>query len=61
METVFTDLNKAFDRVDYGDLLMKHFTNGVGRNLITILKCYLSNRSQSVKVNSEISDPKLNN
>ena len=37
---------------------MKLFKNGVGRNLITLLKSYLSNRSQSVKVNSEIPDPK---
>ena len=34
------------------------FKNRVGRNLIKLLKSYLSNRSQSVKVNSEISDPK---
>ena len=54
----FTDFSKAFDRVDYGILSMKLFKNGVGKNLIKILKSYLSNRSQSVKVNSEISDPK---
>ena len=58
METVFTDFSKAFDRVDHGILLMKLFKNGVGRNLIKFLKSYLSNRSQSVKVKSELSDPK---
>ena len=51
----FTDFGKAFDRVDYGILSMKLFKNKVGRNLIKLLKSYLSN---SVKVNSEISDPK---
>ena len=56
METVFTDFSKAFDRVDLGILLMKLFKNGVGRNLIKLLKFYLSSRSQSVKVNSELSD-----
>ena len=61
MQTVFTDFSNAFDRVDHGILLMKLFKNGVGEsliNLIKLLKSYLSNRSQSVKVNSEISDPK---
>ena len=58
METVFTDFSKVFDRVDHGILLMKLFKIGVGGNLIKLLKPYLSNRSQSVKVNSEISDPK---
>ena len=37
---------------------MKLFKNGVGRNFIKLLKTYLSNKSQSVKVNSEIPDPK---
>ena len=59
MDTAFTDFGKIFDRVDHCILLMKLFKNGVGRKLIKILKNYLSNRSQSVKVNSEISDPKL--
>ena len=54
----FTDFSKAFDRVDYGILSMKLFKSGVGRNLIKLLNSYLSNRSQSVKVNREISDPK---
>ena len=58
METVFKDFSKAFDRVDHGILLMKLFKNGVGKNLIKLLKSYLSNRSQSVNVNREISDPK---
>ena len=58
MEIIFTDFSKAFDRVDHGILLMKLFKNGVGRNLIKLMKSYLSNRSQSVKVNNEISDPK---
>ena len=58
METVFTDFSKAFDRVDHGILLMNLFKNGVGRNLIKSLKSYPSNRSQPVKVNNEISDPK---
>ena len=58
MEIIFTDFSEAFDRVDHGILLMKLFKNGVGRNLIKLMKSYLSNRSQSVKVNNEISDPK---
>ena len=58
MEIVFTDFSKAIDRVDPGIFLMKLFKNGVGRNLIKLSKSYLSNRSQSVKMNSEISDPK---
>ena len=52
------DFSKAFDRVDHGIFLMKLFKNKVGRNLIKLLKSYLSNRSQSVKANSEISYPK---
>ena len=47
-----------FDRVDHGILSMKLFKNGVGRNLIKLLKFDLSNRSQSVKINSDISVPK---
>ena len=58
MEIIFTDFSKAFDRVDRGILLMKLFKNGVRRILIKLLKSHLSNRSESVKVNNEISDPK---
>ena len=56
IETVLTDLSKAFDCIDHGILLMKLFKNGVGKNLIKLLKSYLSNRSHFVRVNSEISD-----
>ena len=58
MEIVFADFSKAFDRVDHGILLMKLFKNGVGRNLMKLLKSYLSNSFQSVRLNSKISDPK---
>ena len=57
IETVLRDLSKAFDCIDHGILLMKLFKNGVGKNLIKLLKSYLSNRSHFVRVNSEISDP----
>ena len=46
MATVFTDFSKAFDRVDHGIFLMKLFKNGVGRNLIKLLKTYLSKWSK---------------
>ena len=56
IETVFTDYNKAFDRVDHGILLRKLFEQGVRDKNLKLYKSYLTERSQVVRVNGDISN-----
>ena len=56
IETVFTDYSKAFDRVDHGILLRKLFEQGVRDKNLKLIKSYLTERSQVVRVNGEISN-----
>ena len=56
IETVFTDYSKAFDRVDHGILVRKLFEQGVRDKNLKLIKSYLTERSQVVRVNGEISN-----
>ena len=56
IETVFTDYSKAFDRVDHAILLRKLFEQGVRDKNMKLIKSYLTERSQVVRVNGEISN-----
>ena len=56
IKTVFTDYSKAFDRVDHGILLRKLFEQGVRDKSLKLIKSYLTERSQVVRVNGEISN-----
>ena len=55
IDVIFTDYSKAFDRVDHGVLLKKLVETGIRVKLLIILKSYVTDRSQFVRVNNEFS------
>ena len=52
---VYTD-EKAFDHVDHGLLLRKLHEYGVQGKLLNLLKSYLTNQQQRVRVNGHYSE-----
>ena len=50
------DLSKAFDCLPHAILLNKLSAYGVSDNSVSLLKSYLSNRKQQIKVNSVLSN-----
>lgn len=50
VDTVYTDITKAFDQVNDSILLKKLRTFGIGPNLIEFVKSYLENRTQVVVI-----------
>lgn len=55
-DSIYTDFQKAFDRVDHKLLLEKIAFNGIRGNLWRWLKSYVSNRTQRVAINGYESD-----
>ena len=55
---IYLDFKKAFDSVDHSKLSVKLKAYGITGPLLQWIKAYLSNRFQSVSVNSTLSDPK---
>ena len=53
------DLSKAFDSINHNILLKKLIEIGVGPNVVTWMKSYLTNRKQVVKFKNEISDQNI--
>lgn len=56
VDVIYTDFEKAFDRVDHIILLTKLETLGIHGDLLRWVKSYLSNRSQAVVVGGFKSD-----
>ena len=56
VEIVFLDLAKAFDKVDHSVLTRKLWQWGFRGELFAVLKDYLRNRRQRVKLNGVLSD-----
>lgn len=54
---IFIDLKKAFDTVSHEILIHKLSVIGLTDNAINIIKSYLANRFQVVKINENISSP----
>ena len=55
VNVIYTDFEKAFDRVDHGILLRKLYSTGIRGKLLSLLQSYLSNRTQVVKVGNSLS------
>ena len=55
----YIDFKSAFDCISYPKLLLKLSSYGIKGNLFSWIASFLSNRSQSVKLNSAISEPCL--
>ena len=56
VSAVLMDLSKAFDCLPHNILLDKLSAYGVSSHSLSLLKSYLSNREQQIKVNSVLSD-----
>ena len=54
---VFCDISKAFDRVWFDGLIYKLRNIGIGGNLLSFFKDYLSDRHQSVVIDGQTSSP----
>ena len=54
---VLLDLSKAFDSISHPRLLNKLSNVGVSPATVNWFRSYLSNRTQSVRINSTLSDP----
>ncbi len=49
-DVVLIDLNKAFDAIPHGLLLTKLYTYGISKDACTMIRSYLINRMQRVKL-----------
>ena len=58
VDVIYTDFEKAFDKVPHRRLLSKLHSYGVNEELILWINSFLCGRTQCVKINSSISDPK---
>ena len=58
VDVVYLDFAKAFDKVDHRIVLAKAFNFGIRGKLLSWIKEFLSNRTQSVIVNGTLSSPR---
>ena len=56
IDVIYTDLEKAFDKVPHRRLLSKLKTYGIHTSVVKWIKAFLINRKQRVKVNDAMSD-----
>jgi hypothetical protein len=52
VDCIYTDLKKAFDRVDISKLCFKLSIVGIGVPLLSWINSYLRNRKQKVRITS---------
>src|SRR4030088_3445056 len=58
VDVIYTDFEKAFDKVPHKRLLSKLYSYGINKDLVNWIECFLCSRTQSVKVTNEISESK---
>ena len=54
---IFVDFHKCFDTIDHSILIRKLELYGITGTLLNIIKNYLSNRTQSVRIQNSVSSP----
>ena len=54
---IFVDFHKCFDTIDHSILIRKLELYGITGTLLNIIKNYLSNRTQSVRIQNSVSPP----
>lgn len=59
VDAIFMDFSKAFDKVNHNVLINKLYNMGVHGNILAWISSYLSNRTQSVRIGSTVSDSVL--
>jgi hypothetical protein len=57
VDSIYTDFSKAFDKVDHELLIFKLNRYGIRGSILNWISSYLSNRTQIVKFDNELSDP----
>ena len=58
VEVIYTDFEKAFDKVDHGVLLSKLYHYGVRGKLLKLIESYLKGRTFRVRVGDSFSTPR---
>jgi len=53
IDVIYTDFEKAFDRVPHKRLLSKRCSCNINEDIIKWIKAYLDTRTQRVKINSQ--------
>ena len=56
VDTIYLDIQKAFDTVPYNRLLLKLEKMGISGNILKWIKCFLSDRQQRVSFNGTASE-----
>ena len=56
MDVIYTDLEKAFDKIPHKRLISKFSSYGLNKELIELITAFLINRKQRVSINIVFSD-----
>ena len=56
MDVIYTDLEKAFDKIPHKRLISKLSSYGLNKELIEWITAFLINRKQRVRINNILSD-----
>ena len=55
VDVIYTDFEKAFDKVDHGILIDKLYSLGIRGKMLKLIYNYLTNRTQYVKIKDYLS------
>jgi hypothetical protein len=55
---IYTDFEKAFDKVPHTRLISKLQSYGINEELMNWVESFLRGRTQCVKINNKVSDPR---
>jgi hypothetical protein len=54
IDAIYTDFEKAFDKVPHKRLISKLYSYGINKDIIEWIKAFLINRRQRVKINGKL-------